>query len=525
MEDNAAALDTVQNAIRALGRGFDVNCDTRLLYCKGVGGSRVIEVDEDHTRDLPVDVRCSQGSTKRVSTAICSFHEMAEYFNRKALLSGNVPLGSFNSAFSHTGSMEIDASATKSLAMDGIFISLCEIQLVKYPFSLQEEVKRAVPLSWDPSSLASFIKNHGTHDVIYVKQQTSSPLSVLDIKNYIRDLGDQRFSDNEVSTAPGPLKLKEKDVTVIFRRQGGDELVQSHRDWTRTVHRIPDVIEMGFYPITCLLDGIPGRTTSFVRSRYTLNELRYFLEFQIPRVWAPVRSDLPGLQRKEPVCPFLQFSMMGEKLYVSQEQVLAGRRPVTGLRLSLEGTKENRLCIQAQHLVSLPRILVPHWDAHIATGAPKWLGPEEQDSRWFEPVKWKNFSHVSTAPVGNNETSIGDLAGAHIVTGAQLGVWNFGAKNVLFMKLLYLKVPGCSVRRSFWDHSSENPPARERGDSSAQSSSSKDAKPGLSRFVDLSEMSKGPQDPPGHWVVTGAKLGVDKKGKITLRVKYSLLNF
>lgn len=52
-----------------------------------------------------------------------------------------------------------------------------------------------------------------------------------------------------------------------------------------------------------------------------IEELRYFLEFQIPRVWAPVRSDLPGLQRKEPVCPFLQFSMMGEKLFVSQEQV------------------------------------------------------------------------------------------------------------------------------------------------------------------------------------------------------------
>lgn len=84
------------------------------------------------------------------------FMQMAEYFNRKALLSGSVPLGSFNCAFSHTGSVEIDASATKSLAMDGIFISLCEIQLVKYPFSLHEEVRRAVPLSWDPSSLARY---------------------------------------------------------------------------------------------------------------------------------------------------------------------------------------------------------------------------------------------------------------------------------------------------------------------------------------------------------------------------------
>lgn len=52
-----------------------------------------------------------------------------------------------------------------------------------------------------------------------------------------------------------------------------------------------------------------------------IEELRYFLEFQIPRVWAPARDTIPGQQRKEPVCPSLQFSIMGQKLYVSQEQV------------------------------------------------------------------------------------------------------------------------------------------------------------------------------------------------------------
>lgn len=81
---------------------------------------------------------------------------MAEYFNRKALLSGNVPLGSFNSAFSFSGSKKIDAAATKSLAMDGIFIPLCKVQLIKQPSSLQEDVRCAVPLTWDPSSLARY---------------------------------------------------------------------------------------------------------------------------------------------------------------------------------------------------------------------------------------------------------------------------------------------------------------------------------------------------------------------------------
>jgi hypothetical protein len=36
-------------------------------------------------------------------------------------------------------------------------------------------------------------------------------------------------------------------------------------------------------------------------------------------------------------------------------------------------------------------------------------------------------------------------------------------------------------------------------------------------------MSKGPHDLPGHWLVTGAKLCLDHRRRISLRVKYSLL--
>lgn len=215
-------------------------------------------------------------------------------------------------------------------------------------------------------------------------------------------------------------------------------------------------------------------------------------------------------------------------------QVTVGRKPVTGLRLGLEGIKQNRLAIHLQHLVSLPKILQPHWDAHMAIGAPKWQGPEEQDSRWFEPIKWKNFSHVSTAPIEYTETCIGDLSGVHIVTGAQLGVWDFGAKNVLHLKLLFSKVPGCTIRRSVWDHNPSAPSSQKSDGSSSSHVNSRtpeDKKEDsltqtgkLAKIVDLTEMSKGPQDIPGHWLVTGAKLGVDK-GKIVLRVKYSLLNY
>nr|XP_018680881.1 PREDICTED: MACPF domain-containing protein CAD1-like isoform X4 [Musa acuminata subsp. malaccensis] len=554
-EENPA-LRIIENSIQALGRGFDANCDTRLLYCKGATGSRVVELDEEHARELPIgeglvvpnvsrDVRCSIESPGRESFGACGFYEMAEYFNRKALLSGSIPLGRFNCAFSFSGSKKIDAAATKSLAMNGKFIPLCKVQLMKHPLSLQDHVKAAVPRSWEPLSLARFIETYGTHvitsitiggkDVIYVKQHISSTLSITEIKNYILDVGDQRFSETESVTSSGPIKLKGKDVTVIFRRRGGDDLVQSHVEWARTVPSAPDVIQMTFLPITSLLESIPGKDhltraiNLYLEYKPPIEELRYFLEFQVPWIWAPVREEFPGHKRKEPVCPFLQFSIMGQKLYVSQEQVSVSRKPVTGLRLFLEGAKQNRLCIQVQHLASLPKMLQPYWDAHVAIGAPKWQGPEEQDSRWFEPVKWRNFSHVTTAPIENNETFISDLSGVFVVTGAQLGVWDFGTKNVLYMKLLYSKVPRCTIRRSLWDHSPDGSKNKLKrlpsGASMSSDESSSDSDLGrLSKFVDMSEMKKGPDDMPGHWVVTGGKLGVEK-GKIVLRVKYSLLNY
>ncbi|KAL5710026.1 hypothetical protein ACHQM5_020640 [Ranunculus cassubicifolius] len=586
MEENAtssSAFHTVVDSVEALGRGFDVNFDTRLLYCKGVAGSRIVEIDEDHKRDLLTcdgmllpnvsrDIKCSMVNMGRESSGILSFQEMVIYFNKKADLQGTVPLGSFISAFSFTGSKETDAATTQSLSVDGFFVPLCKVHLTKKPSMLHEKARQAIPYTWDPSALASFIENYGTHvitsvtiggkDVIYVKQHSSSPLSSMEIKNYVQDIGDRRFSNTENHTSSGPIKFMDKaaepylfnnqgvypqphiaapyitgkeDVTVIFRRRGGDDLVQSHIQWFKTVKDSPDVIEMSFVPITDLLAGMRGKdhlsraVSLYLEYKPPIEELRYFLEFQSsPRIWAPVEDKFLGHQRKEPVCPSLQFSIMGQKLYVSQEQVSVGRKPVTGIRLCLEGTKQNRLSIQLQHLVTLPKILHPHWDTDVAIGAPKWQGSEEQDSRWFEPVKWKNFSHVSTAPIEKNETLIGDLSGVYIVTGAQLGVWDFGSKNVLHMRLLYSRLPGCTIRRSFWDHTpSSNSINNNRKSNNAENSSSSNNNNNsnkLLKIVDMSEMTKGPQDSPGHWLVTGGKLGVEK-GKIVLRVKYSLLNY
>ncbi|KAF3451356.1 hypothetical protein FNV43_RR07451 [Rhamnella rubrinervis] len=551
-----ALTTTLCNSIQALGRGFDVTSDIRLLYCKGTPGSRLVKLDESQSRDLvvpdgvvvpnvPVDIDGSPVKSSTEKVPVCSFHEMAEYFNKKSGISGHIPFGSFNAMFNFTGSWQVDAAATKSLAMVGYLIPIYRVKIEKQDLVLHEEIKRAVPCSWDPASLASFIENFGTHivtsatiggrDVVYIRQHQSSPLSALDIENYVKDIGDHRFLDSKSQSSAGPLKYKDKDVTVIFRRRGGDDLEQSHAKWAETVQLAPDVINMTFTPIVSLLEGVPGlkhltrAIELYLEYKPPIEDLQYFLDFQIARVWAPEQNIL---QRKEPVCPSLQFSLMGPKLYISPDQVTVGRKPVTGLRLSLEGIKQNRLAIHLQHLVSLPKILQPHWDAHMAIGAPKWQGPEEQDSRWFEPIKWKNFSHVSTAPIEHTETCIGDLSGVHIVTGAQLGVWDFGAKNVLHLKLLFSKVPGCTIRRSVWDH---NPSSAQRPDGASSSylnnKTSDDRKEDssgqtgkLAKIVDKTEMSKGPQDVPGHWLVTGAKLGVDK-GKIVLRVKYSLLNY
>ncbi|KAL0910556.1 hypothetical protein M5K25_021550 [Dendrobium thyrsiflorum] len=573
----AALIATLSNAVEALGRGFDVTADSRLLYCKGAPGSRLVRLDEAVSSDfavskfgvglagVPADVDIVRGRSGRETTPVCSFREMAIHFNKKSSLTESIPLGSFNSMFSLTGSWKTDAAAIKSLAVVGYYIPLFKAELVNSQLVLQDDVKRAVPRAWEPSSLASFIENFGTHiitsvtiggrDEIFIKQHRSSLLPPSEIEKYVNGIGDQRFlllenqlgelslqNSPETRTQPSdiPHLSGKEDVTVIFRRRGGDDLVQNHIDWAKTVAFAPDVINMTFIPIVSLLDELPATKylaraiDLYLEFKPPIEELQYFLDFQVERVWAPAQDNIPGHLRKEPVCPSLQFSLMGPKLYVSSHQISVGRRPVTGLKLCLEGSKQNRLAIHLQHLASLPKILLPHWDSHIGIGPPKWKGPEEQDSRWFEPIKWKNFAHVSTAPIEHTDTSIGDLSGVYIVTGAQLGVWDFGAKSVLHLKLLFSRVPGCTIRRSVWDHSpnTSSIAIAQKLDDDCTTSSSSSPSPSeqsslhgkLAKIVDATKMLKGPQDSPGHWLVTGAKLGVEK-GKIVIRLKYSLLNY
>ena len=82
---------------------------------------------------------------------------MAANFNERSGVKGNIPLGCFNAMFNFTGSWQVDAASTKSLALVGYVIPLYEVKLAKLTLFLRNEIKQAVPSSWDPASLARYI--------------------------------------------------------------------------------------------------------------------------------------------------------------------------------------------------------------------------------------------------------------------------------------------------------------------------------------------------------------------------------
>ena len=173
---------------------------------------------------------------------------------------------------------------------------------------------------------------------------------------------------------------------------------------------------------------------------------------------------------------------------------------------------------------------------------------EISDERFFEAINGRKFSHVCTAPVKYDPKWCTGKDVAFIVTGAQLHVKKHDSKSVLHLKLLFSEVSNSVVVQSNWTRGSNN--SQKSGIFSAISTSisgsnnNKDhKKPAvvvdsgvfptgppvpvqtqkLLKFVDMSQLCRGPQDSPGHWLATAARL-VLEKGKIGLSVKFSLLN-
>ncbi|CAJ2649242.1 unnamed protein product [Trifolium pratense] len=578
-------------AIGSIGRGYDISSDIRLKFCKGDSiNSRLIEIDEDDVREVVLPggvslpnvsklIKCDKGERTRFRSDVLSFQQMTEQFNQELSLTGKIPSGLFNSMFEFSGSWQKDAAHTKTLAFDGVLITLYTVALEKSQMVLCDHVKKAVPSSWDPPALARFIDTFGTHiivgmkmggkDVIYLKQQHSSTLQPADVQKKLKEMADKRFLDTNgqfnvasdqvfpngkfgirtqrltfANISPSSSYSNKEDIVSFGKRRGGsDNKSLSHNEWLQTVQLEPDVISMSFIPITSLLNGVPGSgflshaINLYLRYKPPIEELHQFLEFQLPRQWAPVFSELPlGPQWKQQSSSSLQFSFMGPRLYVNTIQVDVGKRPVTGLRLYLEGKKSNRLAIHMQHLSSLPKIFQLEDDSNEN------FRRKSYDKKFYEKVQWKNFSHVCTAPVESEE----ELS---IVTGAQLQIENYGFKNILFLRLKFSTVLGAkAVKHPEWDGSPglgaksglistlisqhftgafQKPPPRP-ADVNINSAVYPGGPPvpvqapKLLKFVDTTEMTRGPQETPGYWVVTGARLLVEK-GKISLRVKYSLL--
>ncbi|XP_020111225.1 MACPF domain-containing protein At4g24290 [Ananas comosus] len=590
----APPLRAAEVAIGSIGIGYDLTADIRLKFCDRSSSPEedpcLIELDRSELHEIvlpgglsvpnvPKSIKCDKGERMRFRSDVLSFQQMSEQFNQEISLSGKIPCGLFNHMFDFSGCWQKDAASTKTLAFDGWFITLYTVALSKAQIVLRDHVKQAVPSTWDPAALARFIEKFGTHiivgvkmggkDVIYVRQQHSSTLPPVKVQETLKELADRRFLDVNgqyditykdpcgkdkfdfreqklrfVASNSSSSYTSKEDLMIIFKRRGGkDSNDISHNEWLSTVPSEPDVISMSFLPITSLMNGVPGSgflnhaINLYLRYKPQIGELHQFLEFQLPRQWAPVYGDLPlGPHQRRQSSAALQISFMGPKLYVNTSLVDVGKRPVTGLRLYLEGKRSNRLAIHLQHLSSLPQMfqLQDH---------PNSQNPNEPfDRKYFEPIQWKHFSHVCTGPVESDD----NLA---IVTGAQLHVAHHGFKKVLFLRLFFSTVlNAASAKSPEWDGSpnlfqksglistlisthfsmaAQKPPPRptDVNINSAVYPGGPPAPvqaPKLLRFIDTTEMARGPQDLPGYWVVSGAKLHLER-GKISLRVKYSLL--
>ncbi|GLJ11938.1 hypothetical protein SUGI_0180610 [Cryptomeria japonica] len=423
----------------------------------------------------------------------------------------------------------------------------------------------------------------GGQDVVFVRQSHSSTLSPTELKRHLDNIGDQLFTGT-CSLAPLHAKNREsrqrvpkafsdifqpntlnmdsfsaassKDgITVICSKRGGLVSLQSHCEWLLTVPTNPEAILFKFIPITSLLAGVPGSgflsqaINLYLRYKPRIGDLRYFLEFQVHLEWAPMHSELPlGISSKRLPCLSLQFSLMSPKLYVNMAQVSVGRNLVSGLRLYLEGKKCDRLAIHLQYLSTLPKILQPLWYETIFSEAPRWRGSDERDNQFFEPVQKKNYSHICTVAIKHDPNWVKKVGrGVFVVTGAQLQVKGTGSKNVLHLNLQFTRLPNCTIEKSMWDHA---PAVSQRSRflttlSTTFSTSQQPSKPvpvvlnsahfpngppvpvqspKLLKFVDTSEICKGPNDIPGHWLLTAARLDINN-GKISLQGKFSLLNY
>lgn len=216
-----------------------------------------------------------------------------------------------------------------------------------------------------------------------------------------------------------------------------------------------------------------------------------------------------------------------------------------------------RLAIHLQHLSNHPTMYRNKFEETSI-----WIGSNETaDERYLEAIQRQKLSYVCTTPVTHNDSSsssqgVGDddqegEGTVFIVTGARLHVNKQGSRHVLHLSLLFTKLSGFVAVKSSWIQGTSESSLQKSSllasiGSSISGSLEKESNeqlaaaivvdssiyPGgpqpdrtrkLLRVVDTSQVCRGPHDSPGYWLVTGAKLGLER-GKICLCVEFSLLN-
>lgn len=416
-----------------------------------------------------------------------------------------------------------------------------------------------------PSELRGYLEDLG--DYIFSDGRSPSLLQfkTRDSKQKVPEIFNRILQSNAMRLSSTTETSSKDGLTILWSKRGGDVYSRSHSKWLQTVHSNPEAILLKFVPITSLLTGVPGSgylshaINLYLRYKPLRKDLQCFLEFQVPWQWAPMFNELPltlAHQRtRKASSPSLQFSFMGPKVLICSSQVLSGEKPVVGMRLYLEGKKCNRLAIHLQHLTSLPKVMAISTCTTTTTSGPsQWRGSDnyESNDQSLEPIKWKRYSNICTSRVKHDpkwlETESNE--GVFIVTGAQLlskGKW---PKTVLHLRLLYTFIPNCTIRKTEWtvaqasrkssflmnlsttfSFTQKTVAAPEKQAPSALNSGVYPDGPPvpvnsakLLKYVDTTEVVRGPHDAPGHWLVTAARLA-NEGGKIALHVKFALLDY
>ncbi|KAI9076997.1 hypothetical protein K1719_041073 [Acacia pycnantha] len=157
------------------------------------------------------------------------------------------------------------------------------------------------------TGILRFIEKYGTHVVVAVKMDSSCEYGIVYRPSFEPFGGSKRLF--HAASRPVVKSLtKNDDIGSISIRRGGIDTGQS-----------------------MLLNSIPGNElvsqamNLYLRYKPPIEELQQFLEYQLPRQWAPVYSDLPlrfGGGNRRNMSPSLNFSLIGPKVYVNTTNVI-----------------------------------------------------------------------------------------------------------------------------------------------------------------------------------------------------------